>query len=126
MVAHVPRDRYQTMTQVLRALERQADRSGSARFKTYADPALRGLLPTGPRAGRGASSKSGPSKLDLEYLQPLAAHEFDSHPPQPARTLPPLRRRRRWRKHLWWAILGGAALIVSGTILVLTEGCALF
>jgi serine/threonine protein kinase len=126
MVARAPRDRFQTAAQVLRALERLADRAQSGRFKTYADPALGDLVPAGSPAVRRASVRPGPWQLDPDYLQPLGEDEFGARPPQPARALPPLRRRRRWTLRVWLAVLGGAALIVAGTILVATEGCALF
>lgn len=119
MVARYPRDRYQSMAQVIVALEIFSAGPPRNPHAGYGDPALREVLPPTEHATATTGAASD-TKLDFAFLRELSQEEFDQPHRDESRTLPSRRPKRNWRARLVVLLLASAALL--GFLLELLRG----
>ncbi|MHB8864644.1 MAG: serine/threonine protein kinase [Pirellulaceae bacterium] len=107
MVARNPNDRFQTMAQVIAALERCPARQAAVRTKSYSDPQLREMVLK--KESTSERWRKAPIEIDFSFLEKLTVEEFGADAPQVRGVLPPLPRRRRFDRRTWFILLGAVA-----------------
>lgn len=110
MVARYPRDRYQSMAQVIVALERFSAGPPRDPHAGYGDPALREVLPP-PEPSATNTATASETKLDFAFLRELSTEEFDPPQRRESRTLPRRRPPRKRRTLLVILLLASAAIL---------------
>jgi serine/threonine protein kinase len=109
MVARYPRDRFQSMAQVIVALESFSAGPPRDPNAGYGDLALREVLsPTEHTAATTAASSD--AKLDFAFLRELSTDEYDQPQQRESRTLPRRKAKRNWKTRLVVLLLASAAI----------------